>query len=50
MIRAAGSENNPRRSSVVNGSDPSVAAKCAIGMLQVTRGLEVHNILDPCWQ
>lgn len=27
-----------------------VFAKCAVGMLQVTRGLNVCNILDPYWQ
>lgn len=52
VIRATGSENDPRDSNIVNESDLSVTvfAKCGVGVLQVTRGLKVHNILDPCWQ
>jgi len=52
VIRAAGSENDLHGSGVVNESDLSVTAfaRCAVGVLQVARGLKAHNILDPCWQ
>lgn len=41
-----------RTSREVTALDASMTAfaRCAVGVLQVTRELEVHNVLDPGWQ